>query len=205
MTKLICIVQVFLFSLLPHLASSLNVVIAGGTGPVGRELSSILHNQNAGHKITILTRNSFLASAPARVSNDFGWLGKSFLEENDSVTLRDWDGGDLLDIVGCDWMGWQEETLKDADCVINLCGGYTQQRNMACERIIRESLSFKSSAKQVMLTMADVDLVTTLKQTRAKECEDMLSGNCAGSVCLRAELNDMERTCEKIMDVINAL
>jgi len=197
--------SVLILFLMPYLASSLNIVIAGGTGPVGRELSSTLHNQNVGHKITILTRNAFLAKTPARVSSDFGWLGESFMENHNSVRLRDWDGGDLLDIVGCDWMGWQEDTLKDADCVINLVGGYTQQRNMACERIIRESLNCNPTAKQIMLTLDDVDLVTTLKKTRAKECEEMLSKNCVGSVCLRSELNNIKGSCGMIMDVINSL
>ena len=205
LTKMTNTFTVLLISLLPHLASSLNIVIAGGTGPVGKELSSTLHNQNVGHKVTILTRNAFLASAPNRVSSDFGWLGSLFLEEHDSITLRDWDGGDLLDIVGCDWMGWQDDALKNADCVVNLVGGYTPQRTMACERIIRESFSCNPSAKQIMLTLDDVDLVTTVKKNRAKECEDMLSANCAGSSCLRAELNDMKRTTERLMDEIKNL
>lgn len=198
MTKLY--LSALLFGALPALSSSLNIVIAGGTGSVGRYLSSTLDNE--GHKVTILSRNAFLASAPARVSTDFGWLGSSFLEENESVKLRDWDGGDLTDIVGCDWMGWQEDTLKNADCIINLVGGYTEQRVMACERIIRESLRCNTTAKQILLSLEDVDLVTTLKKNRAKKCEDMLLANCAGSVCLRGELNDMENTCSKIMDAI---
>lgn len=198
-------ITIALLSLIPYMAVGLNIVIAGGTGTVGRELVSTLHNQNVGHKITILCRNAFLAKTPARVSSDFGWLGQTFLAAHPSVRLRDWDGGDLLDIVGCDWMGWQDDALKDADCVVNLVGGYTQQRNMACERIIRESLSYNPSAKQVMLTLADVDLVTSLKKRRAKECEEMLSNNCVGSVCLRAELNDVKGSCAMIMDIIESL
>lgn len=194
-----------ILSLFPYLALSLNIVIAGGTGTIGRELSSSLHNLNAGHKITILTRNKFLASAPARVSSDFGWLGESFLEAHDSISLRDWDGGDLLDIVGCDWMGWQEDALKGADCVVNLVGGYTEQRTMACERLIRESLSCNTSVKQILLSLDDVDLVSSLKKKRAKDCEDMLSINCLGSVCIRAELYDVKGSTKKIMDLISSL
>ena len=100
-------------------AQSLNIVIAGGTGKVGRLLSTTLNNQKK-HDITILCRNSFLASAPAKVSGDFGWLGEAFLAKHDSVQLRDWDGGDLLDIVGCDWQGWQDDTLPKADLVVLL-------------------------------------------------------------------------------------
>ena len=81
------------------IGQALNIVIAGGTGKVGASLASQLHNQQK-HEIKILCRNAFLASAPARVSEDFGWLGESFLNKHDSVSLRDWDGGDLLDIVG---------------------------------------------------------------------------------------------------------
>merc|ERR1712071_541374 len=87
-------------------------VIAGGTGKVGRLLSSTLTNSKSGHTVTILCRNKFLASAPSRVSSDFGWVGKSFLDKNPNVNLRDWDGGDLLDIVGCDWMGSSREKVK---------------------------------------------------------------------------------------------
>ena len=71
---------------------------------MGRRLASNLNDEGK-HSITILSRNKFLASAPTKVSEAFGWLGESFLEANENVKLRDWDGGDLLDIVGCDWMG----------------------------------------------------------------------------------------------------
>ncbi len=94
---------------------------------------------------------------------------------------------------------------QNADCVINLVGGYTAQRTMACERIIRESLSCNPTAKQILLSMADIDLQTTLKKNRAKECEEMVSKNCIGSVCLRAELNDVEGSCSMIMDVVKSL
>jgi len=186
-------------------AQSLNIVIAGGTGKVGRLLSTTLHNQEKQHDITILCRNSFLASAPAKVSGDFGWLGEAFLAKHDSVQLRDWDGGDLLDIVGCDWQGWQDDALPKADVVVNLVGGYTEQRTMACERIVRESLRLCPSAKQISLSMDDEDLKTTLKKNRAKTCEDMLSVNCLDVVCLRAQMNDVDGACKQIMNVIDSL
>ena len=72
-------------------SSGFNILLAGGTGPVGRELSSKLVQD--GHDVTILCRNAFLAAAPSRVSSDFGWLGQSFLENNPGIKLRDWDGG----------------------------------------------------------------------------------------------------------------
>jgi hypothetical protein len=108
-----------------------NIVIAGGTGPVGQALVSRLHpeathssSSSSSWNVTILARNSFLASTPTRVSHDYGWIGDSFLQHFRSmVQLRDWDGGDLLDIVGQDWIGWQEDTLSHADCVIHCTGG----------------------------------------------------------------------------------
>lgn len=86
-TLLICVV----LSLLQLRVEALNVVIAGGTGEVGRALSAKLASE--GHSVTILCRNSFLASAPARVSSDFGWLGEGFLSKHPTIKLRDWDGG----------------------------------------------------------------------------------------------------------------
>ena len=64
------------------------MVIAGGTGKVGNLLGSMLHEKN--HKTSVLCRNAFLASAPARVSGDFGWLGEGYLRKHPSVQLRDW-------------------------------------------------------------------------------------------------------------------
>lgn len=185
--------------------SSLNVVIAGGTGKVGRLLSSTLQNQNKGHEITVLCRNAFLASAPNRVSEQFGWLGEGFLSKHDSVQLRDWDGGDLLDIVGCDWMGWSDETLPKADVIVNLVGGYTEQRTMACERLVRESYRLNKSAKHILLSMTDEDLQTTLKKNRAKECEDMLTANCNDVACLRAEMYDVKGGNAQIMNILDSM
>eukprot|EP00557_Chaetoceros_sp_GSL56_P003060 CAMPEP_0176492540 /NCGR_PEP_ID=MMETSP0200_2-20121128/9061_1 /TAXON_ID=947934 /ORGANISM="Chaetoceros sp., Strain GSL56" /LENGTH=227 /DNA_ID=CAMNT_0017890125 /DNA_START=60 /DNA_END=743 /DNA_ORIENTATION=- len=211
------VISLFLISSLTSFYSThaLNIVIAGGTGKVGRLLSSTLHQQQQNKeddnnnntnnsKITILCRNAFLASTPTRVSGDFGWLGESFLNQNYSIRLRDWDGGDLLDIVGCDWMGWQDDVLPDADVIVNLVGGYTQQRTMACERLVRESLARckKPNVQHILMSMDDEDLKISLKKKRAKECEDMLIANCLNVACLRAELNDVQRACDKIMDVI---
>jgi hypothetical protein len=168
---------------------------------MGRLLASTLNDKET-HSISILSRNKFLASAPSKVSEAFGWLGESFLEANENVRIRDWDGGDLLDIVGCDWMGWQEDVLKQADVVVNMVGGYTEQRSMACERIVRESLSVNPGAKQIIVSMSDKDLQTKLKIDRAKLCEDMLLTNCPGSHCIRAEMYDVDGACEQIMGVI---
>lgn len=188
--------------------NALNIVIPGGTGQVGRLLSSSLSKSSTTHKITILARNAFLASSPSRVSSDFGWLGQSFLEKNPAVSIRDWDGGDLLDIVGCDWMGWQEDALKDADIVVNLVGGFTEQRVMATERIVRESLSVNPTAMQVTVSPTEEEMrkyspgIVGVKLKRLNTCEEMVKQNCVSSVCLRVEMNDSQSICDKILEII---
>jgi len=191
-----------LLSTIVHV-DALNIIIPGGTGTIGQKVASTLGSQ--GHSVQILCRNAFLASAPARVSSDFGWVGKSYLNSNPRVSLRDWDGGDLLDIVGQDWLGWQDDALTGADAVINLCGGYTEQRVMACERIVRESLRVNPTAMQITLSPVDEDLSMKLKKDRVVLCEKMVKDNCMNSACLRVEINDIDGACQKIMDVIDGL
>ena len=193
---------VLLLLVISH-ANALNIVIPGGTGKIGQRVAATLGSQ--GHSVKRLCRNAFLAAAPARVSSDFGWVGKAYLNQNPRVTLRDWDGGDLLDIVGQDWLGWQEDALADADAVINLVGGYTEQRVMACERIVRESLSVNPTAMQVTLSPIDDDLTMKLKKDRVEICEKMVKDNCMKSECLRVEMNDIDGACKKIVDIIDGL
>ena len=192
-----------LLLLLSSTCSALNIVIPGGTGKMGRQLAS--HLGAKGHSVTILCRNAFLAAAPSRVSSDFGWVGQSYLNANPKVSLRDWDGGDLLDIVGQDWLGWQDDALKPADCVVNLVGGMTEQRVMACERIVRESLRVNPNAMQITMSPVDDDLVMKLKKDRVALCEKIVTDNCLSSKCLRVELNDIDGACKKIMEVIDSL
>lgn len=181
-------------------------MVPGGTGIFGATLSSALAND--GHDVTILCRNAFLAGAPTRVSSDFGWLGQGFLEKHPGIKLRDWDGGDLLDIVGQDWLGWQDDTLVKADAIVNLVGGYTQQREMAAERIVRESLRVNPTALQITVSPMDDELriispgMPTTKIARLKQCEDLVSANCANFVCLRLEANRVEEECDRIKNVI---
>jgi hypothetical protein len=162
------------------------------------------------HSVTILARNAFLASAPSRVTQEWGWVGRSFLDRNPHVSIRDWDGGDLLDIVGCDWMGWQEDALKPANIVINLVGGYTQQRVMATERIVRESLRVNPKALQLTVAPTDTDLeilspgLFSVKSHRLKDCDEIVKANCRDSVCLRLEANELEQSCQTILDAIAA-
>lgn len=190
----------------PYLAEGFNVVLAGGSGVIGKTLSSSLVKD--GHDVTILCRNAFLAAAPARVTSEFGWVGRTFLEKHPGVKLRDWDGGDLLDIVGQDFLGWQEDTLSKADAVVNLVGGFTQQREMAAERIVRESLRVNPTALQITVGPRDDELqmvspgAKTAKVARLKQCEDLVSVNCANFECLRIEANKVEQECERIKQVL---
>jgi hypothetical protein len=162
------------------------------------------------HDVTVLTRNAFLAATPSRVSADFGWVGQSFLGYHPGVSLRDWDGGDLLDIVGKDWMGWQEDALKGADVVVNLVGGFTNQRVMATERLVRESLVHCPDALQVTVGPTLQDLpgfspgVTSLKESRLVACERLVQDNCRNSKCLRIEAFRLQQGCDEIVAVVNA-
>lgn len=143
------------------------------------------------------------------MSSDFGWLGSSFLEKHPNVNIRDWDGGDLLEIVGCDWMGWQDDTLKNADVVVNLVGGYTEQRVMATERIVRESLRVNPGALQIAVSPEEEDLrkfspgIINVKLKRLQTCEEMVKANCISSACLRVEMNDINGACEAILKAID--
>jgi hypothetical protein len=186
-------------------ANALNICIPGGTGKLGQAVASKLSQ----HKVTVLSRNAFLASTPSRVSNDFGWMGQAFLDRNPHVSIRDWDGGDLLDIVGCDWMGWQQDALKPADVVINLVGGYTNQRNMATERIVRESISTNPNALQITVSPTEASLralspgMMTVKTKRLLDCEEMVKQNCRNVECLRLNAYEIEKSCQAIVDAVS--
>jgi len=200
------LIQLILAAVGTPLAHGFSIVIPGGTGIIGETLSSSLAND--GHDVTILCRNAFLASAPNRASGDFGWLGLGFLEKHPGIKLRDWDGGDLLDIVGQDWIGWQEDTLAKADAVVNVVGGYTEQREMAAERIVRESLRVNPTALQITVSPKDDELrmitpgAESTKIARLKQCEDLVSFNCANFENMRLEANRVEEECDRIKAVI---
>ena len=123
--------------------------------------------------------------------------------------MRDWDGGDLLDIVGQDWIGWQEDALTNANAVVNLVGGYTNQREMAAERIVRESLRVNPTALQITVSPKDDQLKLIAPLThqptvlpRLKLCEDYVRENCANFECMRLEANLVEQECERIKNAI---
>lgn len=102
-------------------------------------------------------------------------------------------------------MGWSDDMLPKADVVINLVGGYTEQRTMACERLIRESLRLNPSAKQILLSLNDEDLKISLKKDRAKACEEMVNMNCQDGNCLRADLYDVKGACAQILNILDSM
>lgn len=197
----VIILHSFLFFKLA--SAALNICIAGGTGNFGRTLASKLE----GHDVTILSRNKFLASSPIRVTETFGWLGEVYLNRYTHVTVRDWDGGDLLDIVGKDWVGWQEDTLSKADVIIHMMGGYTNQRLMATERLVRESQRYNPTALQITVSPKNKQELSilegstsaaSLKWNRIEQCESLVRQNCLNYKCLRLEANCIEQSCEEI-------
>lgn len=198
--------SIFALVLLSQCVAALNVVIAGGTGKLGRAVIPKL----ADHGVTVLSRNAYLASAPARVTEVFGYLGQSFLSRHPNVKIRDWDGGDLMDIVGKDWVGWQEDALKPADVLVYLVGGYTEQRVMAAERLVRESLRINPNVLHVTVNPVEEDIplltpgMTTMKSNRIKKCEDMVKTNCLNSKCLRLEVYKMDEAIEAICKAIES-
>jgi hypothetical protein len=187
--------------------NGLQITIAGGTGKLGRLLLPKLSD----HDVIVLTRNSFLASAPNKVTEVFGYLGEGFLRKHPHVTLRDWDGGDLLDIVGQDFLGWQDDALPNADVLVHLCGGYTEQREMATERLVRESLRMNPSVVHVTVNPLDEEIprispgMVTLKTKRINDCENMVKKNCKNNRCLRLEAFRNEQAIGQIFDTIKSL
>jgi hypothetical protein len=188
-------------------AAAWSIVLAGGTGPVGQMVASKLADTD--HDVTILARNAFLAATPSRVTKDYGWVGARFLAQNRHVRLRDWDGGDLLDIVGRDWMSWQQDALSTADVVVHLNGGgFTQQRVMACERLVRESLLFNTKAFHITVNPTDELLarlspgLPAIKQQRITSCEEMVRANCDNHVCIRSNDKNVEAVCDTILAAI---
>lgn len=187
--------------------NGLQITIAGGTGKLGKLVIPKL----ASHDVTVLSRNSFLAKAPNQVTEAFGWLGERFLRTNPHVTIRDWDGGDLLDIVGQDWCGWQEDALQNADLVIHLVGGYTNQRELATDRLVRESLRINPSCVHVTVNPIEEEIsrltpgMVSLKLKRINDCENMVKNNCKNHRCLRLEAFRDEEACKQIVETIRSL
>jgi len=118
--------------LLAHEANSLNVLAVGATGAVGR---SFVRAASQEGNVLVLARNGYLATAKERVSGDFGYLGPK-IHKLKGVLVRDWDGGDLLDITGDTWLGWQGDVAAfQADAAVMLTGCLTDARLKGVERI----------------------------------------------------------------------
>ena len=112
------------------------------------------------------------------------------------------------DIVGQDWVGWQDDTLAKADVVVHLCGGFTEQRVMACERLVRESLRVNDSAMHVTVNPLLEDIaklspgLVSLKNERLIKCEKMVKEYIANAACLRLEASRFEKACDEIQNAI---
>lgn len=188
-------------------ADGLQIAVAGGTGKIGRALLPKL----ADHDVTVLTRNSFLASAPNRVTEAFGYLGEGFLRKHPHVHLRDWHGGDMLEIVGNDFVGWQDDALKKADVILHLCGGFTEQREMVTESLVRESLRINQGATHITVNPLADEIgrftpgMLTLKTKRIEKCESMVENNCNNSKCLRIVAFRPEIASQEIFEAIQSL
>ena len=84
----------------------------------------------------------------------------------------------------------------------------TEQRVMACERLIRESYAVSSKSKKALhitVNPTDEDLFMIsplasmpLKQKRMKQCEEMVQSNCANYKCLRLEANRVQQGADEI-------
>ena len=190
-------------------AHAWNILLPGGTGRIGATLASQYFLEE--HEVTLLARNAFLAATPSRVTNDYGWVGAGFLQQNPHVRLRDWDGGDLLDIVGQDWMGWQDDALRPADIVVHLTGGgFTEQRVLACERLVRESMRVNPRALHVTVNPTNELLssylspgIPAVKRQRIERCEALVRENCVNHVCLRLNERKVDQVCQAIVEEVN--
>jgi hypothetical protein len=206
-THVVLIAIVLLAISVDFVVDGLQIAVAGGTGKIGRLLLPKLID----HDVTVLTRNSFLASAPNKVTEAFGYLGEGYLRKHRHVSLRDWDGGDMLEIVGKDFIGWQDDALKTADVILHLCGGFTEQREMVTERLVRESLRLNRGATHIVVNPREDEIknlspgMLTLKTKRINKCEKMVSDNCFNSRCLRVEAFREEATCQEIFETIQSL
>ena len=116
----------------------------------------------------------------------------------------------MLDIVGQDWVGWQEDALQGADAVIHLVGNYTEQRTMATERLVRESLRVNPDAFHIIVLPREEDIpvltpgLVTLKKDRLAHCEKLVVENLPNTACLRVEANRVEDMCETIKKTLEA-
>lgn len=95
-----------------------------------------------------------------------------------------------------------------ADVVVNLVGGYTQQRKMATDRLVRESLTYNPDALQIGISPVEDDIgvlspgLVGVKTKRIQECEDIVRDNCSHFKTLRLRAYRDEEACQEICDAI---
>merc|ERR1712187_646421 len=95
---------------------------------------------------------------------------------------------------------------------MGIYGGYTEQRSMACERLVRESLQFNPTVVHITVNPTESDLkiveprvAPSFKKKRISLCEEMVKTNCVNSKCLRIAANRMEDSCAAILDAMEEL
>jgi hypothetical protein len=88
-------------------------------------------------------------------------------------------------------------------------GGFTQQREMATERLVRESFRVNPNILHVTVGPLDNELdmfqpvvAKSLKAGRLQKCEEMVKMNCAKFECMRLEANRLQQGCDKIKKAI---
>lgn len=93
--------------------------------------------------------------------------------------------------------------------VVNLVGGFTQQRKMATERIVRKSLCVNPPVLHITVGPKDNELQMfapvvdkPLKVAWLKQCEELVKMNCANFECLRLEANRIDEGCDQIKQFI---
>ena len=124
-----------LLCLLPLSVLPLSYIGVGATGPVGRRFIDLVGGKKS-NDVLVLGRNGFLASAPGRVSHDYGYLGPKLMKKT-GAKIRDWDGGDILDITGDTWIGWQDDVANfKGDVAISFTGCLYDARVMAVDRLV---------------------------------------------------------------------
>ena len=155
---------VLLLLLIPlSYVTSLSYVGVGATGAFGRKW---IDSVSGSDDMLVLARNGFLASAPSRVSHDYGYLGPKLMRKS-KCKVRDWDGGDMLDITGSTWVGWQGD-VENFGCDVAVCmtGCLYEARIMAVDRMCTafgDMSAKKGRVKMFINVLPDTSIVKSPK------------------------------------------
>ena len=123
-----------LLCLLPLSVLPLSYIGVGATGPVGRRFIDLV----GGRRATMCSFWGEMASwhLLGRVSHDYGYLGPKLMKKT-GAKIRDWDNGDILDITGDTWIGWQDDVANfKGDVAIGFTGCLYDARVMAVDRLV---------------------------------------------------------------------